>query len=324
MEKFFLLTHDIHDPFFNIASEEYLLKERKENFIYIWVNSPAVIIGQNQNAMQEVNLSLAIENGIKVVRRLTGGGAVYHDLGNICYTVIAPYDQTADNYKKFTAPLIAYLKTLGLNAEFAGRNDVLVGGKKISGNAQTIYNDRILHHGTLLFDTDLSVLGKVLNPAKIKMESKGIRSASARVVNVKELLNNGTTATVFYRGLCDFFSRTCEEYEFSDKDIAAINELVKNKYSTYEWNIGSSPKGKNTFTERFNFGIITITFDTENGVISNAEIYGDFFALKNVKPLADKLNGKRLIKQDVAAALSDMEEYIRYANGLAVAEKMFP
>ena len=122
MEKFLFLTHDNHDPYFNLASEEYLLKERKENFIYLWINSPAVIIGQNQNALQEVNLSYAQEKGIKIVRRLTGGGAVYHDLGNICYTVIAPYDQSIDNYKKFTAPLIAYLKTLGVSAEFAGRN----------------------------------------------------------------------------------------------------------------------------------------------------------------------------------------------------------
>lgn len=324
MEKFLFLTHDIHDPFFNIASEEYLLKERKENFIYIWINSPAVIIGQNQNAMQEVNLSYAKDKGIKVVRRLTGGGAVYHDFGNICYTVIAPYDQTADNYKRFTAPLIAYLKTLGVNAEFAGRNDVLVDGKKISGNAETIFNDRILHHGTVLFDTDVSVLGQVLNPAKIKMESKGIRSANARVVNVKSILKKEMTAVDFYRGLCDFFRRTCNEYALTESDKKAINELAKTKYSTYEWNVGSSPKGKNTFTERFNFGIITITFDTENGYIENAEIYGDFFALKNVKPLAEKLNGKRLIKQEVAEALSDMEEYIRYANGLTVAEKMFP
>lgn len=323
MEEFLFLTHDNHDPYFNISSEEYLLKNKRENFIYLWINSPAVIVGNNQNTIQEVNLSYAEEQGIKIVRRLTGGGAVYHDFGNICYTVIAPYDEKADNYRKFTAPVIGYLKTLGVNAEFAGRNDILVGGRKISGNAQTIYKDRILHHGTILFNTDMTVLGKVLNPSKIKMESKGIKSVRSRVVNVFDVLPEKISAEKFYGGLCEFFKRTCREYSFTDEDLAAINALNIGKYSTYEWNVGKSPVGKNNFTERFNFGTITITFDTDKGYIENAEIFGDFFALKDVKPLAEKLNGKKPQKNDVIIALADMDEYISRANGKEVAEKMF-
>ena len=323
MDEFLFLTHDNHDPYFNLASEEFLLKHKKEYYIYLWINSPAVIVGQNQNTIQEVNLSYAEEKGIKIVRRLTGGGAVYHDFGNICYTVIAPYNEREDNYRKFTAPVIGYLKTLGVMAEFAGRNDILIDGKKFSGNAQTIYKDRILHHGTILFNTDMSVLGKVLNPAKIKMESKGIKSVKSRVINVYDVLPEKMSAEKFYSGLCAYFKRTCKESVLQQEDIKEINSLVKNRYSTYEWNVGSSPLGKNSFTERFNFGTITITFDTEKGYIENAEIFGDFFTLKDIKPLAEKLNGKKMVKSEIEKAFSDMEEYIARANGKEVAEKMF-
>lgn len=323
MEKFLFLTHDNHDPYFNLASEECLLKNKNENFIYLWINSPAVIVGQNQNTIREVNLTYTEENGIKVVRRLTGGGAVYHDFGNICYTVIAPYNAGEDNYRKFTAPVIGYLKTIGVNAEFAGRNDILINGRKVSGNAQTIYKERILHHGTILFDTDMTVLSKALKPSKIKMESKGIKSVRSRVINVSEVLPEKISAEEFFKGLCDYFKRTCDEYFFSSEDLAEINKLAKEKYSTYSWNVGSSPCGKNSFTERFKFGTLTITFDTEKGFIENAEIFGDFFTLKDVKPLAAKLNGKRLFKEDVAAALKDAEEYIVGAEGEMIAEKMF-
>ena len=323
MDKFLFLTHENHDPYFNLASEEYLLKTKNEYFIYLWINSPAVIVGKNQNTMQEVNLTYTDENGIKIVRRLTGGGAVYHDLNNVCYTVIAPYDEKEDNYRKFTAPVIGYLKTLGVSAEFAGRNDILIGGKKFSGNAQTIFGNRILHHGTILFKTDMTVLGKALNPSKIKMESKGIKSVRSRVVNVYDVLPRKIGIDEFYKGLCAYFKRTCDEYNFNETDISAINKLVKEKYSTYEWNIGSSPVGKNEFTERFNFGTLTITFDTENGYVKNAQAFGDFFTLKDVAPLFNKLNGKRLIKEDFTVALSDMEEYIVGADGKAVVEKIF-
>lgn len=323
MSEFLFLTHDNHDPYFNLASEEYLLKQKTENFIYLWINAPAVIVGQNQNTISEVNLSYAEEKDIKIVRRLTGGGAVYHDFGNVCYTVIAPYNEREDNYRKFTAPVIAYLKTLGVKAEFAGRNDLLIDGKKFSGNAQTIYKDRILHHGTILFNTDMTVLGKVLKPSKIKMESKGIKSVRSRVVNVYDVLPEKMSTEDFYFGLCEYFKMTCSDYVLSVNDLESINALVKDKYSTYAWNVGSSPLGKNSFTDRFNFGTITITFDTDKGYIENAEIFGDFFTLKDVKPLAAKLNGKKLVKEEIVKALSDMKEYIVHADGKEVAEKMF-
>lgn len=323
MEKFYFLTHDNHDAYFNLASEEYLLKQKDGYYVYLWVNEPAVIVGVNQNTMQEVNLSYTEEKGIKVVRRQTGGGAVYHDLGNICYTVIAPFDETVNNYEKFTAPVIEYLNLIGIKAEFSGRNDISVDGKKISGNAQTVYGDRIMHHGTLLFKTDMDALTGALKPNKLKIESKGIKSVRARVTNIYDNLLMKMEAKEFLDGLRSYFRSEMPSIDFSDEDIKAIHKLVKEKYSTYEWNIGGSPKGKNRFDGRFKFGTITLCFDTEKGVIQNAQIFGDFFAVKDVTTLADNLNGVKFNHQDVEKALSGVGDYIKGASAEEIAKAIF-
>ena len=322
-KKFQFITHTNHDPYFNLASEEYLLKQKDGFYLYLWINAPSVIVGVNQNAFKEVNLDYTERNGIKVVRRLTGGGAVYHDLNNINYTVIAPYHESENLYKEFSTPVIEYLSTLGISAEFSGRNDILVDGKKISGNAQTVYNGRVMHHGTLLFDTDVSVLSSALNPNKLKIESKGIKSVRSRVTNIKDCLKNPLTVTEFLNGLAQKLLTLSDKYEFSDEDVSAINKLVKEKYSTYEWNIGRSPKGKVTFEERFDFGVLTITFDTKDGVIENADIHGDFFSKKDVKEIAEKLNGVKFEKQAVLVALNGVGEYIVGANAMDIVCKLF-
>lgn len=324
MQKYYFISHDINDPYFNLASEEYLLKQKDGYYFYIWINSPAVIVGTNQNAIQEVNLSYTEENGIKVIRRLTGGGAVYHDLNNVCYTVIAPYDVQENNYEKFTAPVIEYLNSLGVNATFSGRNDITVDGKKISGNAQTVHKDRIMHHGTVLFDTDFTVLEKALNPSKLKMESKGIKSVRARVTNVSDIIGKGKmTVAEFKKGLEQTFLNFCEKYEFTKDDILSIEKLVDEKYSRYEWNIGRSPKGKNEFSAKFPFGIFTLNFDTDNGVIKNAEIYGDFFAIKDIKELSNRLNGAKLTKNSIKSAIYDIANYIKGATAEEIINAMF-
>ena len=233
--EFKFLTHDNTDAYFNLASEEYLLKQTDGYYFYLWINAPAVIVGVNQNALQEVNLSYTQTNGIKVVRRLTGGGAVYHDLGNLCYTVIAPFSESENNYKKFTAPVIEYLNELGVKAEFSGRNDITVDGKKISGNAQTVYKNRIMHHGTILFSSDMTVLEKALNPNKLKIESKGIKSVRARVTNVSNCLKNPLTIQEFKLGLENKFLQTAKKHNFTAEDIQKINLLVvkQAKSNTY-------------------------------------------------------------------------------------------
>lgn len=323
MDKYYLISHDNHNPYFNLAQDEYLLKQKDGYYICFWINSPAVIVGVNQNTLQEVNLSYTQKNGIKVVRRLTGGGAVYHDLNNICYTVIGPYDSGVDNYKRFTTPIINYLKTLGITAEFSGRNDILVDGKKISGNAQTVHGNRILHHGTLLFKTDVDVLTNSLKANKLKMESKGIKSVRSRVANIYDLLEEKLSTQEFLNGLLEFFRLTCEDYILSEEDIKGINTLANEKYSTFEWNIGRSPKGDNRFEGRFNFGSLILTFDTIDGKIQNAEIFGDFFSQKDISRLANSLNGARFTYAEVLVALKDIGEYILGANASEISEKIF-
>ncbi len=320
---FNFITHDIHDPYFNLASEEYLLKVKGGYYFYLWINSPSVIVGVNQNTLQEVNLGYTERNGIKVVRRLTGGGTVYHDLNNVCYTVIAPYEDGVDNYKKFTAPVIEYLNSLGVKAEFSGRNDITVDGKKISGNAQTVYDGRIMHHGTLLFNTDMNILGDALKENKLKMQSKGIKSVRARVTNIYDCLPVKMPVSEFYKGLCEKFKSSCTPYTFDQNDIDNINKLVKEKYSDYAWNVGRSPKGQSRFDARFDFGTMTLTFDVVSGLIQNAEIFGDFFTVKSIKPLCEGLNGIKFTFESVYKALSNVHEYIRGADAKTITEKIF-
>ena len=323
MQKFLFITHDNRDAFFNLASEEYLLKHTDGYYFYLWINDPAVIVGINQNAIEEVNLGYTEQNSIKVVRRLTGGGTVYHDGGNLCYTVIAPFEQEKDNYRAFTAPVIEYLNCLGVKAEFSGRNDIVVDGQKISGNAQTVFNGRIMHHGTILFDTDMSVLSKAINPSKIKMQSKGIKSVRARVTNVREHLIKDMTISEFKDGLAKVFLKTCDEYKFTQKDEQNILKLVSEKYSRYEWNIGSSPKGSNVFEKKFPFGIVKINFNTENGLMSGVKISGDFFSLADVSGLETALGGVKFNKEQVQNALRNAGEFIVGASGEEIAQAMF-
>ena len=323
MSNFKFITHDNNDAFFNLASEEYLLKQTDGFYVYLWINSLAVIVGINQNALEEVNLAYTQSNGIKVVRRLTGGGAVYHDKGNLCYTIIAPYDEKVNNYVKFTEPVIEYLNELGVKAEFSGRNDIAVNGKKISGNAQTVYNGRIMHHGTILFCSDLEGLTRSLNPSKMKVESKGIKSVRARVTNVSQHLKTPIDINQFKSGLKQKFLENCTEYQFTKDDICAINKLVDEKYSKYEWNIARSPKGKYSFSNKFAFGIFSLNFDVEKGVIQNANIFGDYFELKPTSLLCERLNGIKFDKYDLGKALENAGEYILGADGKEIVEKLF-
>ena len=322
MQTYFL-THSNTSPYFNIASEEYLLKHTDGFFVYLWRNAPAVIVGVNQNAFNEVNLSYTQNNDIKVVRRITGGGTVYHDLNNICYTVIAPYDSSKENYKEFTKPVIDYLITLGVKAEFSGRNDITVDGKKISGNAQTVYGNRIMHHGTILFKTDMNALENAIKPSKLKLESKAVKSVRARVTNVSEHLKAKMTADEFYLGLCDYFKKSLKEYEFSADDIKGIDKLIKEKYSTNEWNMGYSPKGKTIFNKRFSFGEINLSFDIENAKIQNAVMTGDFFTLKDINELINNLNGLPFSKDSFEEVFKNAHIFIQGANGQEMVDAIF-
>ena len=323
MKDFCFLISDSHDPYFNLASEEYLLRQTDGYYIYLWRNEPAVIVGVNQNTIEEVNFAYTEVRGVKTVRRMTGGGAVYHDLGTVCYTVIAPFDNEKDHYRVFTRPVIDYLGGLGVEARFSGRNDITVDGKKISGNAETVYRDRLLHHGTILFDTDLTALACALKPNPLKTASKGIKSVRSRVVNVKDYLPSPMTAEAFFEGLCGFLSKDRPRRTFDEREREKIDRLVTEKYATYAWNTGYSPKGRHSFEDRFSFGIFSLHFDTENGLIRHAEIHGDFFSLRDVKELAERLDGVPFDRRGVETALREVGDYIKGATAREITQKMF-
>ena len=180
-----------------------------------------------------------------------------------------------------------------------------------------------MHHGTILFDTDASVLSSALNPSKLKMQSKGIKSVRARVTNVIDYINEKITIEQFKNGLKEQFLKDCDSYEFTEKDINSIQKLVCEKYSTYEWNIGRSPKGQNTFTKKFDFGIFTFIFDTKEGLIDNAVIQGDFFEKLSVKEFAKTLNGIKFTKSELEKAFNSVGEYISGANGKEIVDRLF-
>lgn len=281
------------DPRFNLALEEYVLKylPTDEDFIFLWQNANSVIIGRNQNTIEEVNDLYVKEHAVKVVRRITGGGAVYHDLGNLNFSFITNTTKdNVNNYRKFTDPVIAALQSYGVPAEFGGRNDILVEGMKISGNAQAFHGHRFLHHGTILFDADLTMLGKILNPKPDKIESKGIKSVRSRVTNIKPYFKgNVPSMKDFKMTLLNQLLKTNDVtpfvYELTPHDLAKINELVEKKFSTWDWNYGQSPAFSLEKYGRYEGGGVSFRFNVDNGRITACKIFGDFLGTKDIDTL---------------------------------------
>lgn len=289
-----LIKNGSTDPYFNMACEEFLLDYFKEPVIMLWRNAPAVIIGRNQNALEELNLDFAKEHSIAVVRRLTGGGAVFHDLGNINFTMIVPHCQEQWNdYAGFCAPVLEFLRSIGVYAAFSGRNDMTIDGLKFSGNAQTVRNGRMMHHGTLLYSADLSRLSGVLKPKEAKISSKGIKSVRSRVINIAEKLEAPFSAEEFMNRLFAFFLQSggtdSRIYNFAPKDKEKIECLAKDKYHTWEWTIGNAPKYNFEKSHKFEFGLVEVRLDTEKSIIKSCRIQGDFFGVFEVSLLEQKL-----------------------------------
>ncbi|MGF7396332.1 lipoate--protein ligase [Thermoanaerobacterium thermosaccharolyticum] len=305
----------ITDPYFNLASEEYILKEFNDECFMLWRNKPSIIIGKNQNALAEINLDYVKEHNIPVVRRLSGGGAVFHDLGNVNFTFIVNDDLNRFNdFRRFTQPIIDVLRKLSLNAEFSGRNDITIDGKKISGNAQYYYKNRILHHGTLLVSSNMADLSAALKVRPIKFEDKGVKSVSKRVTNINEHLKEPIDIEEFINLIMnDIRQRTGGSglYEFTDEDIKNIEKLKNEKYSTWEWNFGMSPDYNLKNEKKFLGGTLEVDLNVSDGIIKDIKIYGDFFGKKDVKDVEEMLKGVKHAENDVKNALSsiDIGEY---------------
>ena len=249
---FFWIHNDNTNPYFNLALEEYLLREFNHDCFMLWQNSPCVVIGRNQNALSEINADYIKEHNIPVVRRLSGGGAVFHDLGNLNYTFIVHDKRGSFPFEKFTAPLIDVLQKLSIKAERSRRNDLTIDGKKISGSAQYRHKNRVLHHGTLLFSSDLAALSSALaaNYQRAGAEfagrgiRRGIRSVVSQVTNISDHTNGPLTIAEFHDLIIDHIKGMYKNffaYTLTHNDLDRINRLAGEKYSTWEWNFGRSP-----------------------------------------------------------------------------------
>lgn len=308
----YLESGDVRSDF-NLALEQYVFDRlpRNESYFMLWQNSPSVIVGKYQNTLEEVNAEYVRAHQIHVTRRLSGGGAVYHDLGNINFTyVMDDRAQGAADWSFFCSPLIETLAHIGIKAELSGRNDVLIDGKKFSGNAQYRREGRVMHHGTILFHSDMSVLGNALRPSKAKIESKGVKSVKSRVTNVWDHLKKPMELEEFWELLREnmAYRQGAVKKELTDAETEAVKQIQRERYSTWEWNWGNSPACTIRKEGRIEgCGNIQVFLSVQNGCIEDCAFYGDFFGEGATEKLKQALSGCPLDGAKLKERLTGME-----------------
>ncbi len=304
------IVNKSNKPDYNIALEEYCFKKllHHDKIFILWINEPSIIIGKHQNAFEEVNSEYVKDNGINVVRRISGGGAVYHDLNNLNYTIISNEEKGADfDFKSFSKPVIDTLKDLGVVAEFSGRNDILIDKKKICGNAQAYIKGRIMHHGCLLFDTELSVLSKALEISKDLISSNSTKSVRSAVDNILPNLPNKISINEFSERLLTRMLKEfpqMKEYRFTESELVEIEALRQSKFGTWEWNWGKSPKFDIERHSRFAAGKIQVFANVKNSNIEKIKFYGSFFGNNgNLEEIENALVGVKYDSESLKNAL---------------------
>ena len=284
------------DPYFNLATEEYILKKFEDDSFMLWRNAPSIIVGKHQNTLAEINVEYVKHNNIPVVRRLSGGGAVFHDLGNLNFTFIRKGKaENLIDFRKFTEPILEVLLKMGIAAKFEGRNDLTIEGRKFSGNAEHIWKERVLHHGTLLFSSHMPNLAQALNADPLKFQDKAVKSVRSRVTNISDHLKIPMDVMQFASMI---EGHILSKYpgarllELSATDHDKIHELVRDKYNTWEWNFGYSPNynfRKIVRTEKS--GTIEFDLDVHNGTIQHIKIFGDYFSRYDTEDIETVLTG---------------------------------
>ena len=311
------------NPYYNMAFDEYCLESLSidEPVFFLWQNRPAVIVGFNQEVNTEVNLDYLKENGIDLVRRVTGGGAVYHDLGNLNYTIVGRSEDLERDYPEYASIMAKALQSLGVPATLSGRNDILVEGRKVSGFAKRVCKNRLMVHGTLMYNVDVDVLTKVLNPSNTKLQSKGIASVRSRVANLCEYLPNIPDIQTFSKQLEEILSHHYQdtEYQLSEEDLANIQQLTDKKFATWEWNYGRSPKATLTHSARLACGTVEIHLTLAENRISSCRFGGDFLGNLPATDLESALieviyNTENIQKRLSSFTISD------YFDGVAMEE----
>ncbi len=309
-----------NNPHLNIALEEYMLRNFSpdNDYLLFYINRPSIIIGSYQNTLEEINYDYVNEKNIRVVRRLSGGGAVYHDLGNLNFSFHTNHDiKSINNFKNFTAPVIKVLQDLGLNAELKGRNDIEVDGRKISGTAQFTNGKRMLSHGTLLFNSDLGEVVNALNVKMNKIESKGHKSVRSRVANISEFLNDKISIEEFRKMLLEGLFQGVEDFEtyhLTEDEWKAVHQLKEEKYDSWDWNFGRSPKFNIKRTRRFAAGEIDLRIYVEKGFVNEFKVYGDFFGKEPIAKLEELMNGIRYEREDIIEKLKDIDVTDYFGN----------
>ena len=298
------------DPCYNLALEQFVLENRREgDWLLLWQNANTVVVGLNQNTAEEVDPAFVEAHGITVVRRMTGGGAVYHDLGNLNYSFITDVgDMKTLSVLRFTEPVCRALAAMGVEAETSGRNDILVDGKKVSGVAQRIVNGRILHHGTLLFDSNPEMISGALHADPAKFQSKSVKSVRSRVGMLRDYLAPGTDLRQFWaRILQELAPQGIQRETLTDAELAQIRILAEKKYRNWTWTWGRSPDYQVRRSSRFPGGTLDLRMNVHQGRITDIVFYGDFMATTSQSALMEALCDVRLERAELDTVLDQFE-----------------
>ncbi len=299
------------DPFFCLAAEEYLLKNFSDDIFMLWQSEKAVVVGKHQNLLAEINYPFVLENNIALCRRISGGGTVFHDAGNVNFSFIKNVKSPAEiSFKQFTAPVVDALAKLGIEATTSGRNDLLIEGLKISGNAEHVYKNRVLHHGTLLFNSDLKNLGQAIKVVPGKYESKAVQSNRSLVANILQFLKAPITTEEFIQFLLDVQLENAENshYFLNENNIQSIEKLSTEKFRTWEWNFGYSPKYSFKNEVEIEGKTLKIEMKVERGIIVDIKIGGDFFTMEIALQLTQNLKNRKQFFEEVKKVLTPLQE----------------
>ena len=326
------ILNESEEPGFNLAAEQYMLEEMDldDVMFMLWQNKPSVVVGRHQNTADEVDLAYAREKEIPVVRRMTGGGAVYHDVGNLNFTLVLKRDGLGDPYdfSHLMEPMLEALERVGIKGERSGRNDISVNGRKIAGSASRITADKVLYHACILVDTDLDELQRVLIVNKEKLAGKGVASVRRRVAVLTEFLEGVTVPMLgdLLRDVLETSYGLRRLKRFSQDDLAKIKMLEAARYDLAEWNIGASPKYDIRVAARYAWGGIQMMLKLKDGKIAECAAYGDYFADEPTDDFCSSLLGTDYTCQAVGERLGKIDAacFFRGAKEDDIIRLMFP